>query len=344
MTSRERFLNAFTGQPPDRPPAWIMRQAGRYLPEYRELKTRHDFLTLVRTPELAAEVTLQPLQRFAELDAAIIFSDILILPEALGVGYAFREAGGIAMERTLSSQRDMASLDPEAVRERTAYLPQALRLVRQELGPAKALLGFAGSPWTLATYLVEGGSSRDFSRIQELFSKEPAVFEELMERLTRGLIHLLLSQIEAGVDAVQIFDSWAAAAPKDQYPEASLQWIQRIIEALPGEVPVILFAKGMSAHHRDLLATGAAALAIDHGADLPDLRRQLDDRVVLQGNLNPEWMTGPPEAAARATRELLDAMLPWNRYIFNLGHGITPQARIETVEAVLRCLGSASRQ
>jgi uroporphyrinogen decarboxylase len=340
MTSRDRFLNAFTDNAPDRPPVWIMRQAGRYLPEYRALKETHDFLTLVKTPDLAMEVTLQPLRRFPQLDAAIIFSDILIVPEAMGLPYSFREKGGIEMASTIRSHGEIKALDPSAVREKTAYIADALRLVRKELGQTKALLGFGGSPWTLATYMIEGGSSRDFSHARALFTEQPAVFETLMNKLCDALIELFNSQIEAGVDAVQIFDSWAAAAPDGHYWESSLKWIQRIIDALPEGFPVILFAKGMTSHRGELIQTGARALAADHSIDLASWRSHLPTNITVQGNLDPEIMTGEPPAAVEKTKALLRSMHPYKRYIFNLGHGITPQARIETVQAVLQTVAS----
>ena len=343
MTHRERFLNAFTDQVPDRPPVWIMRQAGRYLPEYRALKEKYDFVTLVKTPELATEVTLQPLRRFETLDAAIIFSDILIVPEAMGLPYSFREQGGIEMAGAIRSHGEIDQLDAEAVAERTAYIADAIRMVRRELDGQRALLGFGGAPWTLATYMIEGGSSKDFPHARNLFLHEPELFETLMEKLTRAVIALFKSQIEAGVDAVQIFDSWAAAAPEGRYWDCSLKWIHRIIEELPREIPLILFAKGMASHRGELAESGARALAADHTIDLASWRARLPTHLTVQGNLDPQLMTEEPEVAVEAARTLLYSMAPWKRYIFNLGHGITPQARIETVEAVLHCIGSGGK-
>ncbi|MBQ7331815.1 MAG: uroporphyrinogen decarboxylase, partial [Opitutales bacterium] len=247
MTSRERFLAACRCAPTDRVPAWVMRQAGRYLPEYRALKEKHDFLTLVRTPELAAEVTLQPARRFAQLDAAILFSDILTIPEALGQGYSFRESGGIAMDFTLDSEEKLAALgSAEDVPARLDYMAQAMRLARAELGENRALLGFAGSPWTLAVYMVEGGSAKQFSKIKRLAAEAPALFEALMEKLANAVAASLKMQIAAGADAVQIFDSWAALCTAGEYEKLSLRWIRKIIAALPAGVPVIVFAKGMA--------------------------------------------------------------------------------------------------
>ncbi|HSH08831.1 MAG TPA: uroporphyrinogen decarboxylase [Oceanipulchritudo sp.] len=341
MKSRERFLNAFTDHAPDRPPVWIMRQAGRYLPEYRELKKKYDFVTMVKTPELATEVTLQPLRRFHHLDAAIIFSDILIVPEAMGLAYSFREAGGIEMAGTIRKESDVQALEPHAVKERTAYIAEAIRMVHRELSGSRALLGFGGSPWTLGTYMIEGGSSKEYEHTRHMFLHQRKLFDSLMEKLTEGLIDLFKSQIEAGVDAIQIFDSWAAAAPDGHYWECSLQWIERIIEALPKTTPIILFAKGMANHSEELVRTGAQALAADQSVKLAAWRSQLPAHITIQGNLDPELMPGRPKVAATATSQLLASMTPWKRYIFNLGHGITPDARIECMEAVLETIASA---
>lgn len=341
MNGRQRFLNAFTDTAPDRPPAWIMRQAGRYLPEYRALKERYDFLTLVQTPELATEVTLQPLHRYPVLDAAIIFSDILVIPEAMGQPYHFHPEGGIRMEFAIRDRQQVRRLTPEAVPEKTAYQPAALRMVHRELNGSKALLGFAGSPFTLATYMLEGGSSRSFAHTRRLLAEDPKLFDELLETITRAVIHLVQAQIEAGVDAVQIFDSWAGAVPAADYESCSLRWIRRIIDALPDDFPVILFAKGRGDCPSALAGSFARALAADYSVDLARWRRQLPLDLTVQGNLDPHWMTQSPGEAVAAATGLLRSMYPWNRYIFNLGHGITPQARTETVAAVLETLASA---
>src|SRR5450432_753601 len=207
MTSRERFLAACACTPLERPPLWIMRQAGRYLPEYRELKAKSSFLEMVRTPELAAEVTLQPLRRFP-LDAAIIFSDILVIPEALGQGYKFRDEGGIAMDFRLEDSTQLDRLDGQGISEKLAYVGAALERVKTELKGGQALLGFGGSPWTLATYMLEGGSADDFERSKNIFYSDRPFFDALLSKLTAALIEYFQMQIRAGVDAIQIFDSW----------------------------------------------------------------------------------------------------------------------------------------
>lgn len=339
MTSRERFLAACFRRRADRVPAWVMRQAGRYLPEYRALREKRGFLEIVRTPELAAEATLQPIRRFPLLDAAILFSDILTVPEALGVGYFFREdAGGIAMERAIDSAEKIASLGAaEDVPARLDYAARAMRIVRAELGRSRALLGFAGSPWTLAVYMVEGGSAVRFSKIKRLAAECPRAFEALMEKLSDAVAAALKMQIEAGADAVQIFDSWAALCPASEYEALSLRWIRRVVAELPTGVPVIVFAKGMAHFAPQIADAGARVLGVDWTLRLSDVRRLAGTRsLALQGNLDPAVLTFSDEKTVRSrTREILDEMRGQDGFIFNLGHGITPDARPENLAAML---------
>jgi uroporphyrinogen decarboxylase len=335
MTSRERFLSAAACQPLDRPPIWVMRQAGRYLPEYRALKAKSSFLEMVRTPELAAEVTLQPLRRFA-LDAAIIFSDILVVPEALGQRYKFRDEGGIAMEFRLENRAQLDRLNTEGVAQRLDYMAQSLARVKSELKGEKALLGFGGSPWTLATYMVEGGSSEDFSRIKELFFTDRAFFEALMEKLTRAVIEFFRMQIRAGADAIQIFDSWGGIIAGQDYEAASLRWMREIIKAMPKDFPIILYAKGTPMQLTDMAFTGAKVLGVDWTVDLGVVRRLVPDNVALQGNLDPVLMNTNPEIVAREATRLLETMRGTKGHIFNLGHGIMPAAKVECMEALVK--------
>lgn len=334
MTSRDRFLAACSCAPLERPPIWVMRQAGRYLPEYRELKARSSFLHMVRTPELAMEVTLQPLRRFA-LDAAILFSDILVIPEALGQAYAFRDTGGIAMEYRIESRAQVDALaNADVVPERLAYVGKTLRLLRPAL-PDKALLGFGGSPWTLATYMVEGGSSEDFSRIKLLFYQDRATFDALLEKISAALITYFRMQIDAGVDAIQIFDSWGGIIPGQDYEAASLRWIRQVIAGLPPDFPVILYAKGTAPHATDQAFSGARVLGLDWTCDLAVMRRILPANVAVQGNLDPVLMQSSPEVVRREAGRILESMRGLNGHIFNLGHGITPQAQIACMEALV---------
>jgi uroporphyrinogen decarboxylase len=341
MTSRERFLAACACTPLDRPPIWVMRQAGRYLPEYRELKARSSFLEMVKTPALAAEVTLQPLRRFPGLDAAILFSDILVIPEALGQSYAFRDTGGIAMAYRIESRAEIDTLAPATVvADRLRYVADTLRLLKQELGGTKALLGFGGSPWTLATYMVEGGSSDDFERIKLLFYTDRPAFDALLEKLTAALIVYFRMQIEAGADAIQIFDSWGGIIAGPDYEAASLQWIRRIVAAMPPDFPIILYAKGTAAHLTDQAFSGAKVVSVDWTCDLAVVRRTLPANVALQGNLDPVLMTTTPEIVRRQASRLLESLRGTSGHIFNLGHGITPQAKVECMSTLVETVTS----
>jgi uroporphyrinogen decarboxylase len=336
MTSRERFLAACACTPLDRPPLWVMRQAGRYLPEYRALKARSSFLEMVRTPALASEVTLQPLRRFPGIDAAILFSDILVIPEALGQGYKFRDEGGIAMEFRLDTRAQIDALAPaHAVPERLSYVAATLALLKTELAGSKALLGFGGSPWTLATYMVEGGSSEDFERIKQLFYTDRATFDALLEKLTAALIAYFQMQIRAGADAIQIFDSWGGIIAGPDYGDASLKWIRQIIAALPRDFPVILYAKGTAPHLTDQAFTGARVLSVDWTCDLSVVRRTLPANVAVQGNLDPVLLSTTPDIVRRETTRLLESMRGARGHIFNLGHGIMPHAKIECMESLV---------
>ncbi len=334
MTSRERFLAAASCQPLDRPPVWIMRQAGRYLPEYRALKAKSSFLEMVRTPELAAEVTLQPLRRFA-LDAAIIFSDILVIPEALGQGYKFRDAGGIEMDFRLETKAQLDRLNPVGVAARLDYVGQALKRVKTELKGEKALLGFGGSPWTLGTYMLEGGSADEFQRSKAVFYSDRPLFNALMEKLTAALIEYFQMQIRAGADAIQIFDSWGGILAGQDYEAASLRWIRDIIAALPKGFPVILYAKGTPSQFTDQAFSGASVLGVDWTVDLGVVRKFVPGNIALQGNLDPVLMNTTPEIVRHEVTRLLETMRGSNGHIFNLGHGIMPQAKIECVEALV---------
>jgi uroporphyrinogen decarboxylase len=334
MNSRERFLAATRCQPVDRPPIWLMRQAGRYLPEYRELKAQHDFVTMVRTPELAAEVTLQPLRRFP-LDAAIIFSDILVIPEALGQGYHFRDQGGIGMDYVLDTSEKIAALDSSKITEKLKYVADALSLTRTKMGEDKALLGFCGSPWTLACYMIEGGSAKDFVAIKKLAWDRPDQFEALMQKLTTAIVDYLHMQIDAGADALQIFDSWGSICPATHYQAWSLRWIQHIINELKGRVPVILYAKGMGHKAGDLIHTGASILSLDWTINLRRARQSMGNGIAVQGNLDPVTLTTTPEITRREAQRVIEDAGMQPGFIFNLGHGMIPSAKIECVETLM---------
>jgi len=376
LTGRQRFLNACACLPVDRPPVWLMRQAGRALPEYRALRQQHSFLELVQTPELAAEITLQPIRRFG-FDAAILFSDILITAEGLGQKYRFDESNDIKMDFALRSAADIARLNTEALPGHLQYVPRALRLIKSALRNQTTLIGFAGSPWTLATFMVEGGSSEHCPHTLTLFRKDHKTYFDLAERLTTAVIAHLQMQIEAGVDAVQIFDSHGGLLAPTEFQEASGRWMKEIIAALKGragsplaihrsplpaadgahgltghsnataevarptDIPIIVFSPGTHGNWDDLLATGADVLGIDWRFPLADVRRLLPGDVGLQGNLAPALLSdATPEVVAAETSRLLEAMRGRNGYIFNLGHGLPPEAKLENIAALVETVKS----
>lgn len=311
-----------------------MRQAGRALPEYRQLKERYSFLELVQTPELAAEVTLQPIRRFG-FDAAILFSDILVVPEAMGQPYHFREAGGVQMAFPLRHAEDVKRLSPEAVPERLQYVARAVRLLKRELNGQAALIGFCGSPWTLANFMMEGGSAREFTRAKALLLSEPRLFACLLEKLTHAVIACLRMQIDAGADAVQIFGSLEGILAHHQVEAAAAQWVRQIVAALDGRVPVILFAKGAHGSLPALVATGAQVLGFDWTVRLAEVAAALPPAVAVQGNLDPCLLTTSPDLVRRETRRILEDMHPRPGHIFNLGHGVPPTAKLDCIESLV---------
>lgn len=332
MTGRQRFLSACLCRPVDRPPVWLMRQAGRYLPEYRALKEQSSFLEMIRTPAVASEVTMQPIRRFG-FDAAIIFSDILVVPEALGQPYGFREGKGVDMAFTVRTREDLQRLSGDEAEQRLDYVYAALRATKALLADEHALIGFGGSPWTLAAYMVEGGSGGDGQTIRAMAAAKDPVLTGLLALITRTLAAYFRRQIAAGADAIQIFDSWAAWC--DDYDEWSLRWVRELLAELKPEVPVVFFARGRNREASLMAATGADVLSLDWETPLSEVRRALGTGVALQGNMDPVFLEGEPAAAAAAARRVLEDMSGEEGYIFNLGHGIRPSARPECVGAVV---------
>ncbi|HSY74862.1 MAG TPA: uroporphyrinogen decarboxylase [Dongiaceae bacterium] len=335
LTNRQRFLDACRCKAVDHPPVWLMRQAGRALPEYRKLKEKYAFLQLVQTPELAAEVTLQPVRRFG-FDAAILFSDILVIPEAMGQPYRFRETGGIEMDFKIQSAADIEKLSVEHVCEKLNYVAAALKILRAELGDQTALIGFSGSPWTLATFMMEGGSAEKFTQAKALFDSDKKTFFALMEKLTDAVTAYLQMQIIAGADALQIFDSHGGHLVSTEFQEASGHWMRDIISNLQAKVPVTVFSLGTHDNWNDLVATGANVLGIDWQFSLAEARKILPKNIGIQGNLNPALLAeATPEKIAVETNRLLEEMRGRNGYIFNLGHGVPPTAKLENIAALV---------
>ena len=319
-----------------------MRQAGRHLPEYRALKERYTFHELVQTPELATEVTLQPIRRY-NMDAAILFSDILVIPEALGQPYHFRSTGGIEMEYAIRSVEEIRKLDSSGISEKLSYVGDAIRSIRRELGEDKALIGFGGAPWTLATYMVEGGSSKDYRFAKELYLTAPDAFEELMQAITAATIEYFQMQVDAGVDVLQIFDSWGGVLGPEMFWDVSGRWIKDVVEAMNNQVPVIGFSKGAHDKLDELIRTKPQILGVSWTTSLASVRRALPDHIGVQGNLDPVLMNTTPDIAVRATEKLLHSMEEFQGFIFNLGHGISPHAKPETMQAMVETVRSYTR-
>lgn len=334
LTNRQRFLDACHCKTVDRPPIWLMRQAGRCLPEYRALKEKYSFLELVQTPELATEVTLQPIRRF-NFDAAILFCDILVLPEALGQGYRFRETGGIEMDFHINSVADIDRLEVNAVQERLQYVAKALPLIKQALNGRTALIGFAGSPWTLANFMLEGGSAKEFTKAKALFYSDRELFCRLMEKLTEGLITFLQLQIDAGVDALQIFDTSGGNLADNAFEAASAQWMGQIISGLKNQVPITVFSKGVHGNWEALLRTGAQVLGVDWTVNIYQTRKKFPERVGIQGNLDPSLLNTTPKIVTAESTRILREMRDSSGFIFNLGHGVPPTAKLENIEALV---------
>ena len=325
----DRLLRALLRQPVDRTPVWIMRQAGRYLPEYREVRQRAgSFLTLCSTPELACEVTLQPLARFP-LDAAILFSDILTVPAAMGMELRFTDGEGPSFPAPVRSAADVGRLkkpDPEV---ELRYVMDAVRMVRRELDGAVPLIGFAGSPWTLATYMIEGGSSSHYRFAKGMMFADPKLMHRLLEQLADNVCAYLNAQIRAGAQAVMIFDTWGGLLGARDYEDFSLHYMTRIVAGLErsvdgGQVPVVLFTKGGGAWLEQMADNGCDAVGIDWTVDIGDARRRVGDRVAIQGNLDPCTLYAAPERIREDVAGVLASYGDGPGHVFNLGHGIQP--------------------
>jgi uroporphyrinogen decarboxylase len=334
------LLRALAGEALSSPPWWLMRQAGRYLPEYREVRTRaQDFVKLCLTPELAAELTLQPIRRYG-MDGAILFSDILMVPYALGQRLAFREGEGPVLER-IENPAGLAMLNPSRIPSSLAPVFETARRVRNGLDPRTTLIGFAGAPWTVATYMVEGGGTRDFRRVKSWAYRDPHAFGALIDLLAEATIKYLTGQIEAGVEVVQLFDSWAGILPEPAFVHWVIEPTRRIVAALKGRFanhPVIGFPRGAGMlHERYLHETGVDGIGIDTAVPPGYAHRILQPHGTVQGNLDPVLLIVGGAALEEAVRELRQT-LGRGPYIFNLGHGVLPETPPENVQALARLL------
>ncbi|MTC75228.1 uroporphyrinogen decarboxylase [Providencia sp. wls1919] len=345
----DRYLRALLRQPVDVTPVWMMRQAGRYLPEYKATRAEAgDFIALCKNTELACEVTLQPLRRFP-LDAAILFSDILTIPDAMGLGLYFEAGEGPRFERPVASAADVNNIpipDPE---QELGYVMDAVRAIRRALNGDVPLIGFSGSPWTLATYMVEGGSSKAFTKIKKMMYEDPKTLHLLLDKLADSVILYLNAQVRAGAQSLMIFDTWGGVLTKRDYLEFSLRYMHKIVDGLIREndgrrVPVTLFTKGGGQWLEEMAATGCDALGLDWTTEIADARRRVGDKVALQGNMDPSMLYAPPARIEQEVQHILAGFGQGEGHVFNLGHGIHQDVAPEHAGAFVDAVHRFSRQ
>jgi len=336
MTGEELlFLKAVRREPVPRTPLWLMRQAGRYLPEYRKIRDSSGFLSVCKNPELAAEVTLQPMKRF-DLDAAILFSDILLLPEAMGVKLEFIENRGPRLWPRIVNEKRLRILSTAGIIEGLQFIPETVRIILDELGGKKPLLGFSGSPFTLAAYMIEGTPTRNFKSVKTMLYKEPQLLHRLLEILSEAVVHSLTLQIASGVHAVQIFDTWGGILPVHLFHEFSGMYMKRIVNELKTlGAPVILFSKGGLEPIRALADSGADMLGVDWMTGMAEARMEADGKAALQGNLDPGVLYGDRKTIAREAGNILNVFKGESGHVFNLGHGIMPDTPVENVSVLV---------
>lgn len=344
----DRFLRALQRQPVDITPVWMMRQAGRYLPEYRATRQKAgDFLSLCKNTPLACEVTLQPLERFP-LDAAILFSDILTVPDAMGLGLYFAEGEGPRFRKPVRDAAAVEALEVVDSQQDLAYVMDAVTMIRRELNGRVPLIGFSGSPWTLATYMVEGGSSKDFRRVKTMAYDQPEIMHLLLEKLALSVTDYLNRQIEAGAQAVQIFDTWGGSLSAAAYGEFSLAYMEKIIAGLHREsegraVPVILFTKQGGQWLERIVESGCDAVGLDWTIDIGNARSRIGDQVALQGNMDPAMLHASPKRIREEVGRILSSYGNGPGHVFNLGHGITPEVNPDHAGAFIEAVHELSR-
>ena len=333
MIKNDLFLKALRGETVDRPPVWMMRQAGRYLPEFMEIREKHDFFTRCQTPELASEITVQPIRRFG-MDAAILFSDILVIPQAMNIEVQMKPDFGPYLPNPIRSQKNLDSVIIPDVDDALDYVMKAIIATKEKLNNEIPLIGFAGSPWTILCYCVQGQGSKTFDKAKELCFTKPAVAHELLQKVTDVTIAYLKAKVGAGVDAVQIFDSWGGMLSPVDYQEFSWKYIQQIINALNDEAPVIVFGKGCWFALSDMVKSGAAALGVDWTCSARNARYLTGGNITLQGNFDPARLLSPPSEIKKMVRQMISEFGK-DKYIVNLGHGILPNIPVENAKAFI---------
>ena len=346
----DRFLRALLKQPVDVTPVWMMRQAGRYLPEYRASRANAgDFMSLCMNPEFACEVTLQPLDRYPQLDAAILFSDILTIPDAMGQGLYFETGEGPRFKKVVSTLADIEALPIPDPHKDLGYVMDAVSTIRRELNGRVPLIGFSGSPWTLACYMVEGASSSDYRKVKSLAYSRPDLMHHILEVTAQAVIKYLNAQIEAGAQAVMVFDSWGGVLSEAAYREFSLPYLEKVVAGLIRErdgqrVPNVVFTKGGGLWLESIAAIGCDAVGLDWTMDIGRARQLVGDKVALQGNLDPNVLFAPPEVVAHEARRVLDAYGNHPGHVFNLGHGISQFTPPESVTVLVDTVHEHSRK
>lgn len=335
------FIRACKRQATERTPVWIMRQAGRYLPEYRAIREKYDFLTMCKTPELASEVTVQPID-IIKTDAAILFSDILVIPEAMGMHLDIVESQGPVFDTPVRDAQAIENLDTEGVVERLDYVMQAVKATKEKLAGRVPLIGFSGSPWTLACYMVEGKGSKNFDIVKSFIYQEPAAAHRLLQTLADCVVEYLNAKIRAGCDAVQIFDTWAGILSPSDFEEFSLKYIRYICANLEtGGAPVIVFAKGVSSY-AGLAQLECDSLGVDWSKEIGAVRKEIDGKKALQGNMDPTVLFAPKEKIRQETERVLASYGHGAGHVFNLGHGILPKTPVENTQYFVECVKELS--
>ena len=333
MIKNDLFLKALKGETVERPPVWMMRQAGRYLPEFMEIRKKYDFFTRCQTPELAAEITVQPIRRFG-MDAAILFSDILVIPQAMNIPFEMKEGLGPYLPNPIRSQKDVDQTIVPDIQETLGYVMDAIKLTKEMLNDEIPLIGFAGSPWTILCYCIQGQGSKTFDKAKEFCFTQPVAAHTLLQKITDTTIAYLKEKVKAGVDVVQIFDSWGGMLSPVDYQEFSWKYIQQIIEALKEDAPVISFAKGAWYALEEMARSNVSALGVDWTITPQLARKFTNNSITLQGNLDPTRLLSPPKEIKNLVTNMIDDFGK-DQYIVNLGHGILPNIPLDHVQAFI---------
>ena len=336
MIKNDLFLRALKGETVNRPPVWMMRQAGRYLPEFMELKKKYDFFTRCQTPELASEITVQPIRRYG-MDAAILFSDILVIPQAMNIEVEMRPNFGPYLPNPIRQASDLDSVVVPEIESSLGYVLDAIKMTKEKLNDEIPLIGFAGSPWTILCYCVEGQGSKSFDKARGFCFTQPEAAHTLLQKITDTTIAYLKAKVKAGVNAVQVFDSWGGMLSPVDYQEFSWKYIQQIVDALKDEAPVIVFGKGCWFALKEMAASGASAVGVDWTCSAMNARYLTGGNITLQGNFDPARLLSPPETIKKMVHQMINEFGK-DKYIVNLGHGILPNIPLENAQAFIEAV------